>query len=60
MVFLGLNDQGHAKTELREYVNANPKDKDAKKLLADMEHGNLHIHMHDGPPPQGVEAPTRP
>jgi tetratricopeptide (TPR) repeat protein len=53
MVFLGLNDQDHAKLELREYVKANPKDKAAKGLLADIEHGNLHIHVHEGPPPVG-------
>jgi len=52
MVFLGLNDQEHAKLELREYVKANPKNKEAKGLLSDIEHGNLHIHIHDGPPPQ--------
>jgi ribosomal protein S15P/S13E len=39
------------KMELKEYVKANPKDKAAKKLLSDMEQGNLHIHIHDGPPP---------
>jgi hypothetical protein len=51
MVFIGLNDQANAKLELREYVKANPKDRTAKGLLADLEHGNLHIHVHDGPPP---------
>lgn len=58
MVFLGLNDQDHAKLELREYVKANPKDKKAKGLLTDMERGNLHIHIHEGPPAQ--EAVARP
>jgi tetratricopeptide (TPR) repeat protein len=58
MVFLGLNDLDHAKLELREYVKANPKDKAAKGLLADIEHGNLHIHIHDGPPPQDTAAPA--
>jgi tetratricopeptide (TPR) repeat protein len=58
MVFLGLNDQDHAKLELREYVKANPKDKAAKGLLADIEHGNLHIHVHEGPPP--VDPLVRP
>jgi tetratricopeptide (TPR) repeat protein len=52
MVFAGLNDQAQAQIELREYVKANPKDKAAKGLLTDMEHGNLHIHIHDGPPPR--------
>jgi tetratricopeptide (TPR) repeat protein len=51
-VFISLNDQAHAKTELKQYVKAFPKDKAAKGLLADMEHGDLHIHIHDGPPPQ--------
>ena len=36
----------------REYLKANPKDKAAKGLLADIASGNLHIHIHDGPPPQ--------
>jgi tetratricopeptide (TPR) repeat protein len=57
MVFLGLNDQDHAKLELKEYVKANPKDKAAKGLLRDMERGDLHIHVHAGPPPQGVVVP---
>jgi tetratricopeptide (TPR) repeat protein len=56
MVFISLNDQSRAKLELRQYVKANPKDKAAKGLLADVEHGDLHIHIHDGPPPQGVVA----
>jgi hypothetical protein len=60
MVFMSLNDQTHAKIELKEYVKANPKDKAAKQLLADMEHGDRHIHIHDGPPPQGVVAPAHP
>jgi tetratricopeptide (TPR) repeat protein len=60
MVYISLNDQDHAKIELRQYVKANPKDKAAKGLLADMEHGNLHIHLHDGPPPQGDVAPVSP
>jgi tetratricopeptide (TPR) repeat protein len=51
MVFLGLNDQGHAKLELREYLKANPKDQQARELLSDIEHGNIHMHIHDGPPP---------
>jgi tetratricopeptide (TPR) repeat protein len=54
MVFLGLNDQENAKLELRQYVRANPKDKAAKELLDDIEHGNVHVHTHDGPPPQGL------
>jgi tetratricopeptide (TPR) repeat protein len=58
MVFIGLDDQANAKLELRQYVKANPKDKAAKGLLADMEHGNLHIHIHDGPPP--VDPLARP
>jgi len=49
-----------AKFELRQYVQANPKDKKAKGLLADMEHGNLHIQVHDGPPSEAAPAPTRP
>jgi hypothetical protein len=56
MVFIGLNDQAHAKPELKAYVKAFPKDKEAKGLLADMEHGNLHIHVHEGPPPVGPVA----
>jgi tetratricopeptide (TPR) repeat protein len=32
MVFIGLNDQDHAKIELRQYVKANPKDKEAKGI----------------------------
>jgi hypothetical protein len=52
MVFISLNDQANAKIELKMYVKANPKNKTAKGLLADMEHGNLHIHIHDGPPAQ--------
>jgi tetratricopeptide (TPR) repeat protein len=59
MVFIGLNDQEHAKLELKEYVKANPKDKAAKGLLADIEHGNLHIHTHEGPPPS-TDPLTRP
>jgi tetratricopeptide (TPR) repeat protein len=59
MVFLSLNDRAHAKMELKEYVKANPKDKAAKKLLSDMEHGDLHIHIHDGPPPP-VDPLVRP
>jgi TolA-binding protein len=61
MVFISLNDQAHAKTELKQYVKAFPKDKAAKGLLADMEHSNLHIHVHEGPPPQdaAVLAPVR-
>jgi TolA-binding protein len=58
MVFIGLNDQANAKLELREYVKANPKDRMAKGLLTDLEHGNLHIHVHDGPPP--VDPLVRP
>lgn len=58
MVFLGLNDLVHAKLELQEYVKANPKDTTAKGLLTDMEHGNLHIHIHKEPPPPGVVAPA--
>jgi tetratricopeptide (TPR) repeat protein len=58
MVFIGLNDQDHAKPELKAYVKAFPKDKEAKGLLADMEHGNLHIHVHEGPPP--VDPVARP
>jgi hypothetical protein len=58
MVFLGLNDQDHAKLELRAYVKVNPKDKEAKGLLKDMEHGDLHIHIHNGPPP--TDPLTRP
>jgi tetratricopeptide (TPR) repeat protein len=51
MVFIGLNDQAHAKIELEAYVKANPKDKKAKGLLKDIEHGDLHIQVHEGPPP---------
>jgi Tfp pilus assembly protein PilF len=58
MVFISLNDQANAKIELKMYVKANPKDKTAKGLLADIEHGELHIHIHDGPPP--ADATARP
>jgi tetratricopeptide (TPR) repeat protein len=60
MVYISSNDQDRAKFELRQYVQANPKDKKAKGLLADMEHGNLHIQVHDGPPSEAAPAPTRP
>jgi hypothetical protein len=56
IVFVSLKDQPHAEIELKQYVKANSKDKAAKGLVADMEHGDLHIHLHDGPPPQGVVA----
>jgi Tfp pilus assembly protein PilF len=52
MVFLGLNDQDNAKLELRQYVRVNPKDKSAKVLLDDIEHGKLHVHIHNEAPPQ--------
>lgn len=58
MVFVGLDEQDHAKLELREYVKANPKDKAAKGLLTDMEHGNLRIRIHEGPAPQDAASPT--
>ena len=58
IVFISLNDQTQAKIELKQYVKANPKDKAAKGLLTDLEHGNLHIHVHDGPPP--VDPLVRP
>ena len=61
IVYISLNDLDRAKFELRQYVQANPKDKRAKGFLADMEHGNLHIHVHDGPPPpDAAPAPTNP
>jgi hypothetical protein len=56
MVFISLNDQAHAKIELRQYVKANPKDRGVNGLLSGMEHGNQHLHIHDGRPPQGVVA----
>jgi tetratricopeptide (TPR) repeat protein len=58
MVFLGLNDQTKAIVELKQYVKANPKDKGAKGLLSDMEHGNMHMHVHDGLPPPGAVSPA--
>jgi tetratricopeptide (TPR) repeat protein len=33
MVFISLNDQDHAKLELREYLKENPKDKKAKGVV---------------------------
>jgi TPR repeat protein len=51
IVFISLNDLPHAMLELKEYLKAVPKDEQAKKLLADMAHGNLHIQVQDGPPP---------
>jgi len=56
MVFISLNDQASARVELKQYLKAYPKDKEAKGLLTDIEHGDLHIHIHDGPPPQGDVA----
>ena len=56
MVFVSLSDQPQAILEFKEYLKANPKDKQAKKLLADLEHGDLRIHVHDGPP---VDAAAR-
>ena len=58
MVFISSNDQTHAMEEMKAYVKAVPKDMQAKKLLADMENGNLHVDVHDGPPPPAV--PERP
>lgn len=52
MVYISLNDQDHARTELQDYLKVNPKDKEAKSLLKDIETGNLHIRVHEGPPPQ--------
>ncbi|HEY2675351.1 MAG TPA: hypothetical protein VGI65_00175 [Steroidobacteraceae bacterium] len=59
MVFIGLNNQAEATLELKQYLKANPKDKEAKQLLKDMKDGNLHVHIHNGPPPQNGAAPDQ-
>jgi len=36
------------------------EDRVDESILLSREHRNLHIRIHDWPPPQGVEAATRP